>query len=189
MKKWLFFTLVLLTALWPLACGKKTDNSLKRSTETPTATAILITCTPTITMTPVCGFILVQMPGTPVGADNTSPTVLRNMSDWSDFYSMRNGEPTPVTPSPPPNPPVDFKKQMLIVILKFDCPLSILSLTSVCETTGGVTINMDSRDVCELCEPKSKLAQAIAFAVPQSNQAITWNVNRLSCKNPALKNF
>ncbi len=182
MKKALLFIFILLTALVPLACGKKNTDASQKAAGSPTATVIPLTNTPTVSLTTVCGFTPVKMPDVPVDGSNPSPAVLRSVDDWNTFYSGPNGKPILLTPVPPPKPPIDFKEQMLIVIVKPFCPISDDSVGKVCVGPSGVTVTLNEREVCEPCNDHDRIgARAVAVAVPQSNQDVIWNTNNLPC--------
>jgi hypothetical protein len=182
MKKALIFTLFLISfVITPWACTKNyplLPPSNPGSNATPTGT-------PTLNTTPVCGYTLYSLGTVSIQA---GPSLIRSQADWLTFWSNGTGQiafyippaPSP-TPMPPPAPPVDFSKQMLIMMIAPVCPSSSLQITNVCEGPTQVTVFANNVAACVMCNMSASWGYAAAIAVPQSNLPVVWNTTNIGC--------
>ncbi|HJT24470.1 MAG TPA: hypothetical protein VJ873_07820 [bacterium] len=174
MKKFGVLFLFAILALAPWACQQPIILS-------PTVPSL--TPTPTVNLTPVCGFTTISL-GEKTGLG--APSVIRTLSDWNTFFSLPGPIlylATPTVTPVVPTPPVDFSTQMLIVYSNaIICPNSILQVNDVCEGPSQIIVSANNVWVCPVCFAASPYRNFSALAVPQSNLPIVWNVTQVPCQ-------
>lgn len=139
------------------------------------------TITPTINLTPVCGFTQISLG---MHALNAGPSVIRSLADWNTFCSYGSGTLTltPVpTPTSYPAPPVDFSSQMLILFERAMCDFSTYDFISVCEGPTQITVTGNIIDACFTCNAGSSWANYTALVVPQSSLPVVDNFTNIPC--------
>jgi hypothetical protein len=167
-----FLILLFLTSL-PLAC-KRPWPVMPNPGPAPTIT-------PTINMTPVCGFTQISL-GT--HSLKAGPSVIRSLADWQTFcsYGMGTLTLTPVpTPTSFPAPPVDFSTQMMIVYVTTICPTFTYAFTSVCEGPTQITVTGNYVDACLFCNVGASWGTFTALVVPQSSLPVVNDFTSIPC--------
>ncbi len=168
-----FLILLFLVSL-PLAC-KRPLPVMPNPAPTPTIT-------PTVDMTPVCGFTQISLG---IHALNAGPRVIRNLTDWQTFCSYGLGSIIPSTPVPTPTsyptPPVDFSTQMMILYEKADCSDSHLDIISVCEGPTQITVTGNNVAGCIFCGAITSSGTFTALVVPQSGLPVVNNFAEIPC--------
>jgi hypothetical protein len=140
------------------------------------------TITPTINMTPVCGFTEISLG---MHAVNAGPRVIRNLTDWQTFCSYGLGNIITSTPMPTPTsyptPPVDFSNQMLILYEQAVCSFATLEFNSVCEGPTQITVTANMVDACFTCNATGSWGNFTALVVPQSGLSVVNNFTEIPC--------
>ncbi len=168
------FSFLLLIAGWlllPSSLGAQTVETLK------------------ILPTPICAMKSIRLPTYPMKWNNriiqygpqarslpvtvfsspfrrkTALFILRNPADWIAFYR----------PVPAPQPPVDFKSKMIIVLVFQDCHDQV-SFLSYCNYPDKINVSIEDYQSPIQCDHRIYPGAIAAIAVPNSTSRLSWSI-------------